>query len=303
MELRHLRYFVAVAEEENVSRAALKLHLSQPALSRQVRDLEDELGFLLFERSAKSVRLTEAGRAFLGEARAVIHRVEEAVTKTRAVAAGARTGIHVGYAPSLTVEILPQTLHEFQVALPGVRVALHDLSTEEMLTQLRQGQLQVAFLVRPDKPLPRGLRFEELARYRMCVAMTPAHRLARQHTITLEQVALQPLIAYSREDYPEYHKDLEALFAALPTKPQVAEEHDGATSLVAAVEAGRGVALVPESLSCFAGARLKLTPVSPAPKPLVMGVAWTDGGPRSTAERFARCAQEVALKRSRGAGS
>src|SRR5512141_582873 len=123
MELRHLRYFVAVAEEENVSRAALKLHLSQPALSRQVRDLEDELGFLLFERSAKSVRLTEAGRAFLGEARAVIHRVEEAVTKTRAVAAGARTGIHVGYAPSLTVEILPQTLHEFQVALPGVRVA------------------------------------------------------------------------------------------------------------------------------------------------------------------------------------
>jgi LysR family transcriptional regulator, benzoate and cis,cis-muconate-responsive activator of ben and cat genes len=298
MELRHLRYFIAVAEEENVSRAALKLHVSQPALSRQVRDLEDELGFLLFERSAKSMSLTEAGRAFLGEARAVIRRVEEAVSKTRLVATGARTEIHVGYAPSLTVQILPQTLHAFQVALPSVRVALHDLSSEEMLTQLREGQLQVAFLVRPAKPLPRGLRFEELARYRMCVAMTPAHRLARQHTVTLEQAAQHPLVGYSRKEHPEYHADLEAMFAAIHSKPRVAEEHDGVTSLVAAVEAGRGVALVPESLGCFAGPRLKLTPLSPAPEPLVVGVAWTEGGQRSTAERFARCAREVALKQA-----
>ena len=89
MELRHLRYFIGVAEEENVSRAALKLHLSQPALSRQIRDLEDELGFLLLERSAKSVRLTEAGRAFLTEARAVLQRTEDAVKTARAIARSA----------------------------------------------------------------------------------------------------------------------------------------------------------------------------------------------------------------------
>src|SRR5215468_8991773 len=101
MELRHLRYFVAAAEAQNVSRAAARLHVSQPALSRQIRDLEEELGFPLFERSAKSVRLTEAGKTFLSEARAVLQRADEAVANARAVATD-RPELHVGYAPSPT---------------------------------------------------------------------------------------------------------------------------------------------------------------------------------------------------------
>ncbi len=139
MELRHLRYFIGVAEEENVSRAALKLHVSQPALSRQIRDLEEELGFSLLERGARSVRLTEAGRAFLTEARAVLQRVEDAVNAARSVATGGIGELHVGYAPSLTPRILPPTLRAFQAELPKVRVRLHDLSTEEMLAGLREG--------------------------------------------------------------------------------------------------------------------------------------------------------------------
>src|SRR5437868_2434165 len=127
MELRHLRYFVAVAEAENVSRAALKLHVSQPALSRQIRDLEEELGFNLLERSAKSVRLTEAGRVFLAESRAVLARVNDAVNAARQIAIGAHGELHVGYAPTLAVRILPPALRAFQSALPGVRVKLHDL--------------------------------------------------------------------------------------------------------------------------------------------------------------------------------
>src|SRR3954463_4164480 len=134
MELRHLRYFIAVAEAENVTRAALKLHVSQPGLSRQVRDLEDELGFALFKRSAKSVKLPEAGAVFLKEARAVLERAGEAVQAARAVATGGRGEVHIGYAPSLTARILPPTLRAFQSVAPGVRVKLHDLATEEMLT-------------------------------------------------------------------------------------------------------------------------------------------------------------------------
>src|SRR6058998_1712058 len=148
MELRHLRYFIGVAEEENVSRAALKLHVSQPALSRQIRDLEQELGFSLLQRSAKSVRLTEAGRAFLTEARAVLQRADDAVKAARAIATGGGE-LHVGYAPSLTARILPQTLRAFQAEPLGVRVLLHDLSTEEMLAGLRERKLQIAFVVRP----------------------------------------------------------------------------------------------------------------------------------------------------------
>src|SRR6185437_8867534 len=133
MELRHLRYFVAVAEAENVSRAALKLHVSQPGISRQVRDLEDEIGFQLFERSAKSIKLTSAGRSFLTEARAVLQRADEAVKTARAIATGEVGELHVGYAGSPTVRLLPPTLRAFQNESPQVRVRLHDLSTEEML--------------------------------------------------------------------------------------------------------------------------------------------------------------------------
>jgi DNA-binding transcriptional LysR family regulator len=169
MELRHLRYFIAVAEEENVSRAALKLHVSQPALSRQVRDLEDELGFRLLERSAKSVRLTEAGRVFLAEAREVLCRADDAIQAAKIVATGGGGELHVGYAPSLTARILPPTLREFQAALPRARVRLHDLSTEGMLAGLRERSLQVAFVVRLPPSMMRGLAFKELARDPMCL--------------------------------------------------------------------------------------------------------------------------------------
>src|SRR5436853_3441210 len=119
VELRHLRYFVAVAEMENVSRAALKLHVSQPALSRQIRDLEDELGFSLLERTAKSVRLTEAGRTFLDNARGLLQNADEAVTKARGVAHAEPTELQVGYSAENTVEILPKTLRAFQRNMPN----------------------------------------------------------------------------------------------------------------------------------------------------------------------------------------
>src|SRR5262245_47380237 len=125
MELRHLRYFVAIAEEQNITRAADRLHVSQPPLSRQLRDLEAEFGVPLFVRSPKSVRLTEAGRLFLTEARAVIARAEEAILAVRAVANGRRGEIHLGYAPSLTVDLLPRALRAYQEQHPGIQVTLH----------------------------------------------------------------------------------------------------------------------------------------------------------------------------------
>ena len=151
MELRHLRYFVAVAEMENVSRAALKLHVSQPALSRQIRDLEDEIGFSLLERTAKSVRLTDAGRAFLDNARALLQNADEAVTKARAVASAEPTELHVGYSPTPTAEILPKILRAFQRAMPNVHVKLHDWSNNAILNGIRDGRVQLGLIVPPLK--------------------------------------------------------------------------------------------------------------------------------------------------------
>jgi LysR family transcriptional regulator, benzoate and cis,cis-muconate-responsive activator of ben and cat genes len=294
MELRHLRYFVAVAETENVSRAALKLHISQPALSRQIRDLEQELGFLLLERSAKSVRLTEAGRVFLVEARAVLQRAEDAIKKTRTIAASGGD-LHVGYAPSLTARMLPPALHAFRAELPNVCVKLHDLSTEEMLAELRAGKVQIALLARPMAAMGRGLRFEGLTRDPLRLAVTPKHVLARKREVTLAEAVREPFIAFSRKDYPEYHEMLTSVFAATKVRPRVIEEQDGVSSLIAAVEAGGGVALMPESLSCLAGARLKLVPLSPAPEPLIVGAAWAKDGLTPAAEHFLKSIRRTSV--------
>lgn len=288
MELRHLRYFVAVAEEQNVTRAAARLHISQPPLSRQVRDLENELGVALFEHTAKAVRLTEAGRVFLNEAQAVLHRADEAIHAVKAVANGERGEIHVGYAPSLTVQLLPRALRFFQDANPGVRVQLHDLSTEQMLRGLRDERLHVALLIHPSQKALAGLIFEELDRYAVCIAAHPTHRLARARKVGLADVTNERFIAYSRADYPEYHEWIATLFAPFKRAPQIAEEYDSATSLIAAVEAGRGIALVQQGFDCFSGLRLKIRPLNPPPPPFVVGVARRKKASSVAAEQFVR---------------
>jgi len=292
MELRHLRYFVAVAEEENVTRAATKLRVAQPAVSRQIRDLEEELGLPLLERTAKSVRLTDAGRVFLEEARAVLQRADDAVKAVRAVAGGTRGELHVGYAPSLTVQILPRALRRFQTLLPGVRVSLHDLSTEEMLAGLREGRLHLALMVAPSGGQLRGLRFHELERYPMCVAVAPGHRFARQRGLTLEKIVGEPFIGYSRAGYPEYHAALGKIFAPTGRVPEIAEEHESVTSLIAAVEAGRGVALVPDAMACMAGPRLKIVPIKPPIEPVIVGAVCCRTGVSMPAQRFIEAAGE-----------
>jgi DNA-binding transcriptional LysR family regulator len=228
----------------------------------------------------------------LTEARAVLQRAEEAVKTARAIATGASGELHVGYAPSLTARVLPATLRAFQKELPNVRVRLHDLSTEEMLTGLREGTVQIAFIVRLSPARLRGLHFEELLRDSLCLAVTPQHVLARRRTVTLAEAARQPLVAYSRKDYPEAHDLLAALFAGIQGKPRIVEEHDSVSSLIAAVEAGTGVAVAPRSLACTAGPRLRLIPFSPPPEPLVIGAAWTQITP--TLQHFLRCAHEAA---------
>lgn len=293
MELRHLRYFVAVAEEQNVTRAAARLHVSQPPLSRQIRDLEDELGVALFDHGAKAVRLTEAGRVLLVEARAALQRVDEAVQLTKAVASGKRGQVRVGYAASLTVEILPRTLRLLQEASPGICVQLHDLTTQEMLRGLREHKLDAALLVLVSPKVLAEFEVEELCRYPVCVAMNNEHPLARAREVGLKHLIKEPIISFTLSEYPEHHAWMADLFAPFPRPPQILEEHESATSLIAAVEAGHGVALVSESLSMLAGSRLKLRPLEPAPLPLAVGLAYRKDGRSSATMNFVNAAKRA----------
>jgi DNA-binding transcriptional LysR family regulator len=288
VELRHLRYFLAVAEKQNFTQAAQKLRVAQPALGRQIKDLEDELGAQLLQRSSRGASLTAAGEAFVVEAKAVLQRAEEAARVARAFAEGVRGELQLGYAPSPTVELLPRILHAYQSEAPGVRVVLHDMTTGEMLSGLNNGKLHVALMVKPGPKQLHGLVFEELCRYPICAALSKDHKLARGKTVELRQLISEPLVAYSRAEYPEYHEMIAELFVPAGGVPRIAEEHDSATSLIAAVEAKRGLAIVPSSLACLAGPRLRVLELRPAPEPLVVGAAYEKRKLCPASERFAK---------------
>jgi LysR family transcriptional regulator, benzoate and cis,cis-muconate-responsive activator of ben and cat genes len=273
MELRHLRYFIAVAEEQNVTRAAARLHVSQPPLSRQIHDLEEELGVELFERTGKSVRLTDAGRVFLIEAQAALLRVEQAVQCVRAVASGKNGELHLGYAPSPTVGTLPPALRAFQQKFPSVRVILHDMSSMEMLIGLREGKLHAALMVQPSRQALRGIVFEKVRTYPMVIAMSPAHRLSARRSVTLRDINGEPLVVYSQKEYPDYHELIERVAGAKKKLP-FAEECDSGMSLIAAVESGKGVAIMAASIADTAGKRLSYVPLTPKPPPAVVGIAY-----------------------------
>lgn len=277
MELRHLRYFVAVAEEQNVTRAAARLHVSQPPLTRQIHDLEAELGVALFKRSGKSIRLTEAGRVLLDEAQAALKRVDEAVQKVRATASGQHGELHIGYAPSPTVEILPKLLRVIQKRSPGVRVILHDHSSPEMLTGLREGRLQMAVMMQPTKPAARGITFEKLQTYPVGVGVAPGHIFLRRREVTVREIIAEPIVAYSRAEYPDYHEFIGRILGANARKLYIAAECDSGSSLIAAVETGKGICICASIFALTAGRRLKFIPLTPAPPPAVVGIAYRVG--------------------------
>src|SRR5713226_3602573 len=299
MELRHLRYFLAVGEALNFTKASAQLRVAQPALSRQVQDLEDEIGVDLLRRSPRGVTLTAEGKLFLDEVRELLKRADESVEKVRALARGEYGELQVGYAPSPTVEILPPALAAFQKAVPRVKVLLHDLSSDELIAGLQNAMLELALMVyQPNGGQTAGIQFELLRTYPLCVAMTAAHPFARMKSITLEKLAAEPLIGFRRKDYPEYYDILDRIFAPIRAKPRIAVECDSASSLITEVEAGRGIALANPSFKLVAGKRLLYRPLTGTTEVGSVGIARaTKGDVTPAGEKFC----EILRKISRGA--
>jgi DNA-binding transcriptional LysR family regulator len=273
MELRHLRYFVAVANALNFTKAAAKLRIAQPALSRQVQDLEDEIGVDLMKRSPRGVTLTAEGRLFLEHALDVLAMVDASVKKVQALARGEFGELHVGYSPSPTIEILPPALAAFQKAVPGVSLHLHDLSGNDLAEGLRTGHLELAIMQCPMEENGTGLAFEPLRSYPMCVAVNPHHPLARLKVVPMAKLQSEKLVVFRRSDYADYHHRLDLIFSNASLRPRFAVECDGTSSLITEVEAGRGVAILPQVFSQIAGRRLRFRLLSPAPIPLHVGIA------------------------------
>lgn len=294
MELRHLRYFLAVGEASNFTKAAVQLRVAQPALSRQVQDLEDEIGVDLLRRSSRGVTLTAEGKLFLEEVRELLRRADESVEKVRALARGEFGELHVGYAPSPSVEILPPTLAAFQKSAPRVKVVLHDLAGDELIAGLLNGTLELAITVRYTDGSATGTEFEELRRYPFCVAMAAGNPLARKKSFTIEEVAAHPLVGLRRSDYTEYYRILNRMFAPVKARPQVAVECDGSTSMLTELEAGDNIAIVSEVFRRIAGKRLVYRPLSNSTESQAVGIARaTQGDVTPAGEKFCEMLRAV----------
>src|SRR5213594_1436916 len=295
MELRHLRYFLAVGEALNFTKAAAQLRVAQPALGRQMQDLEDEIGVDLMKRSPRGVTLTAEGKLFLDEVRELLRRADESVEKVRALARGEYGELHVGYAPSPTVEILPPALAAFQKAVPRVKVLLHDLSSDELIAGLQNATLELAVMVRqPVGDETAGIQFELLRTYPLCVALAAAHPFARLKSVALEKVAAEPLVGLRRKDYPEYYHFLDRIFAPIRAKPRIAVECDSASSLITEVEAERGISLASPSFKLVAGKRLLYRALTGTTEVASVGIARaTKGDVTPAGEKFCEILRRV----------
>jgi DNA-binding transcriptional LysR family regulator len=276
MELRHLRYFVAVGNALNFTKAATRLRVAQPALSRQVSDLEDELGVDLLNRTSHGVTLTAEGKLFLEEAQGILQRADESVSKVRALARGEFGELQVGYVPPLDLHILPRALAEFQKTTPGVKVVLHDRGSDELCNELRSGTLHLALMMQPSEELITGIEFEEIGRYPFFVAMASRHPLTRTKAVSLETLAKQPLVVLDRRRNSEFHRILKRVFA--PLHPNIATESDSVNSLITEIGVGKCVAVVSQLFKEATGKRLVYRKLVNTDVAMCVGIARAKNG-------------------------
>lgn len=246
VELRHLRYFLAVAETLSFRRAAERLRVAQPALSKQIRDLEHAIGARLFDRNTAGVALTDAGTVLLDEVRDVLERVEMAATAAREAAAGRSGRLTIGNIGTLSATLLPPALSAFRARYPAVEVNLRDLGLPDQLNALRAGLVQVGFALHDDaRELPRELEAVEVMRSRVTVALGVDHPLAGKSRISLSELATEQILCVGEPGRNELHRQRTLRFFASrgirhrPVKPVSSFE-----SLVALVEGDHGVALL-----------------------------------------------------------
>ncbi len=274
MELRHLRYFAAVAEELNFRRAAERLRVAQPALSSQIKDLEAELGVRLLDRNTAGVRLTDGGTAFLAEVRQILAHAERAVVVAREAAKGRRGRLTIGYFAAIFMGLMPGSLKAFREKYPDVDVELVEMPIVEQLAALEAGTINIGFLVAGGLPVPPSLASVEVTRSPIRVVMARGHRLARAKSIGLAQLSDEHLLCFTaRRGHASVHREIMLRsFAARGIKVKPIQQVDGADAFSATLASGLGVSLVTESGTLAQSPDLVLRPLRETGPDLFLGL-------------------------------
>jgi DNA-binding transcriptional LysR family regulator len=257
-ELRHLRYFVAVAEAENVSQASKRLHVSQPPLSRQIRDLEDAVGVSLFDRRSGRFELTIAGRTFLHESRLILEHVEDAAALAKQAAGRDRNRLRIGHSAAASVVALPNILRESQRLGCDARIELRTMTTLQMIQSLRRGELDLCLSVCGAFQDLKEFVVTPLDTYGLVAAVAKHHPFVDSSRVSMHDLVQQPIVSLSQTRHPWFNTYLRDVLSVHSSSYHVVEEHDSTEGVVAAVEAGRGVALLYDVMTHVVGRRLVL---------------------------------------------
>lgn len=249
MELRHLRYFIAVAEELHFGRAAQRLQMTQQPLSRQIQELEAEIDVQLFHRTKRTVHLTEAGKVFLERSYGVLAQLEQAIEATQQIGRGEVGRLAIGFVGSATYTVLPDILRVFREQFPAVELRLHELTTAQQIQALHDKQIDVG-IVRSAIIEP-GLSVEYILQESLVLALPETHRFSAQTEVSLSTLADELFILFPAKMGPIFYEQIINICQQAGFRPKVAQEAVQMQTIVGLVAAGLGIAFVPASLQNF----------------------------------------------------
>ncbi|MDY0329845.1 MAG: LysR substrate-binding domain-containing protein [Thiomonas sp.] len=299
MELRQLRYFVAIAEQGSFSRAAERLHISQPPLSTQIKALEDEIGARLLDRSNRGVVLTAAGAAFFEDIRSLLGQLEHAVERVRQSERGDVGTLSIGFVSIADFSILPPTLKSFRAQYPQVDVQLHELTTDAQIRELLAAELDLGIGLAPvDEP---GLTFTSLLHEPLMLAAPTAHPVLRSSgAVDLRALAKEPFIVPPRNIGPGLYDLTVSLCQAAGFAPRITQHARQMQTVIGLVSCGMGVALVPASLRLLKRAGVQYRPLLGKPATIELGILQPTRTPDPLRDNFIQTLRDVAQRLAQG---
>lgn len=287
MELRHLRYFVAVGEEQHYGRAAQRLRVAQPALSRQIQDLEEELGFKLFDRLTRGVKISEAGKLFLKDARNVLEQVREAALRAKRVAVGQAGTLRVGFVESISWHgVVPDSLREFRERQPDVELQLRPLSSLEQIEAVEAGRLDAGFVF-TIAIISRELAQLEVAVLHLMLAVPKGHALTKSRNVRLRDLKDASFIWFPRRESPVYYDRLmNECFRGGLKSPHIVQEAVNEATILSLVSCRMGVAFVSSATQWRCPQGVVLLPITDLNLPLPFALVWRKDNTSPLVARF-----------------